>query len=87
MKLSDKSATRGAYFSDMKLWLRAMFESHGQVSSNKMILREFSLKMKMSGFKAVARIWGELFRHGGLENLARQQTMSYPLSKEALPRQ
>ena len=28
----DRSAIRGAYFSDLKLWLLTMFVSHGQVN-------------------------------------------------------
>ena len=58
MKLLARSATRGAYFSDLKLWLRTMLESHGQVSSNRITSWDVSLKIKISGLNAVAKIWG-----------------------------
>ena len=54
----DKSATRGAYFSDLYWWLREIFESHGHVNSKTITSKEVSLKTKISGLSAVTSMCG-----------------------------
>ena len=57
-RVSERSETSGAYFSDLNKWLRSMFESHGQVSSKIITSWDSWLKTNTSGFRAVGRMWG-----------------------------
>ena len=57
-RVRERSAIRGAYFSDLKLWLLTMFVSQGQVSSKTNTSSDVSLTITMSGFSAVTRMLG-----------------------------
>ena len=55
-KSCSKSETNGAYLSSLYVWLRSIFDSHGQVSSNKTQTRLSSSTKNRSGRSGVTMI-------------------------------